>query len=446
MKPIVVVGAGIAGLVVGYKLVKRGYKVIIIEKDVTIGGLAKTFRYDSGFSFDIGPHRFYTQKPQVSEFINNILGNEYLNISRNSQVHFLGKYYSWPLKPLVFFDLPVNITMRSAMELICMILDKKKINKPTFEDYILQNYGPTLYNIFFKAYTKKFLGIEPSDTHSEWAKEGMRRTIIDESIASRHLRDILKLIFMFSPSRTQFIYPVSGIGYFCEKLAEEIKRSGGEIITGTPVAKINYCSQKVEQLSLGNRHIIPELLIWSGSLNNLCSLLSFDPCELGYLSLHLYNIELNKKPKRAFQWCYYGDEKIIFSRVSQTTEFSKNLAPVNRAGLCVEVTSNENITTNFPEITTDRVVNDLKKVDLISNNSDIGNIYTEKIEDAYPVYSLDYPGKLAIVKNKLKIFKNLILLGRTGLFWYNNMDESIENALKTSESIIKKYEETNYGK
>ena len=65
MKPIVVVGAGIAGLVVCYKLVKRGYKVIIIEKDFTIGGLAKTFRYDSGFSFDIGPHRFYTQKPQV---------------------------------------------------------------------------------------------------------------------------------------------------------------------------------------------------------------------------------------------------------------------------------------------------------------------------------------------------------------------------------------------
>ncbi len=53
-----IVGAGIAGLTIGYELAKKGQKVIIVEKEIRPGGLAKSFRYN-GFTFDIGPHRFY---------------------------------------------------------------------------------------------------------------------------------------------------------------------------------------------------------------------------------------------------------------------------------------------------------------------------------------------------------------------------------------------------
>ena len=35
---------------------------------------------------------------------------------------------------------------------------------------VLRQYGPTLYENFFKGYSIKFLGIHPKDTHPDWAK------------------------------------------------------------------------------------------------------------------------------------------------------------------------------------------------------------------------------------------------------------------------------------
>ena len=35
-------------------------------------------------------------------------------------------------------------------------------------------------------------------------------------------------------------------------------------------------------------------------------------------------------------------------------------------------------------------------------------------------------------------FNNLHLAGRTGLFWYNNMDHSMENAFQLSRRLLKK--------
>jgi len=60
----VIVGAGVAGLTAAYKLLEKGHEVIILEKKSDIGGLSRSFRYGS-FIFDIGPHRFFTDRDEV---------------------------------------------------------------------------------------------------------------------------------------------------------------------------------------------------------------------------------------------------------------------------------------------------------------------------------------------------------------------------------------------
>ena len=188
-KPIVIVGAGIAGCVVANELVRNGHKVIVVEKENAIGGLARTFSYNS-FSFDIGPHRFYSEKEEIVSYINRILGEDETIIPRNSMVYFLRKYHGWPLRPKVILNLPLEIIAKSCFELIAIILKKKESKAQNFKDY-----------------TQKFLGLLPEGTHSDWAKESMKRTIIDERMGSRNLFDILKLTLMFKPLRTDFFYP-----------------------------------------------------------------------------------------------------------------------------------------------------------------------------------------------------------------------------------------------
>lgn len=437
MKPIVIAGAGITGCVIARELARRGYRIILVEKDIAVGGLAKTFHYGD-FSFDIGPHRFFSQKPQIIDFIKSVLKDDYTTLARDSEVYFLGKYYPWPLRPTVMFGFPLTITLKSTWVFLLMGIKNKKKEPDDFEDYILTNYGPSLYNVFFKDYTQKFLGIPPKKIHSEWAREGMKRTIIDERIASRNLFDILKLFFIFDSPKTEFIYPIEGIGSFCERLADEVRDCGGEILLNSVITDIKCSPGKIEEIFLKDISIKPEIVIWTGSLGAICDLLKLPWKGLEYLSLLLFNIEMNKPADRNYQWCYYGSNDILFSRVTIPSSFGKSMSPERRSGLSAEVTcrQGDHYWSN-PEILVERVKNDLVKVGLVNQLKDMVNIRTEKICDAYPIYTINYPEDLKKVKGNLSKIQNLMLAGRTGLFWYNNMDDCIENGLETVEDILR---------
>src|SRR5262245_24062322 len=56
--PIVVVGAGLAGLISAALLTRRGLPVVVIERAATPGGRAAT-REKNGFLFNLGPHALY---------------------------------------------------------------------------------------------------------------------------------------------------------------------------------------------------------------------------------------------------------------------------------------------------------------------------------------------------------------------------------------------------
>src|SRR6185369_12748579 len=59
-RPVVVIGAGPAGLTAAYDLTRRGVPTVVFDADVQVGGLAKTVVYKN-FRFDIGGHRFFTK-------------------------------------------------------------------------------------------------------------------------------------------------------------------------------------------------------------------------------------------------------------------------------------------------------------------------------------------------------------------------------------------------
>ena len=105
--PVVIVGAGIAGLTLAHNLANAGKKVVVIEMEKDVGGLARSFRYD-GFTFDIGPHRFHTDDQEVLQFIKKVLEPNLLTIRRKSGVYMFGKYFEWPLASSSIFRLSMR--------------------------------------------------------------------------------------------------------------------------------------------------------------------------------------------------------------------------------------------------------------------------------------------------------------------------------------------------
>lgn len=59
--PIIILGAGIAGLGAAYKLSKDNQHIIVLEKDDTYGGLCGNFTIE-GFRFDRFVHFFFFEE------------------------------------------------------------------------------------------------------------------------------------------------------------------------------------------------------------------------------------------------------------------------------------------------------------------------------------------------------------------------------------------------
>ncbi|MBC8277677.1 MAG: FAD-dependent oxidoreductase, partial [FCB group bacterium] len=202
-KPILIVGAGIAGLTTAHLLAKAGKNVIVVEMEDTIGGLARSFRYDD-FTFDIGPHRFHTDDQEVLQFIKEILGENSMSIPRKSGVYMFGKYFEWPLASSSLFRLPLHIMVKSFFDLIF----KHKIQNPeSFSEHTIAKYGNTLYKVFFKYYTEKFIRIPCEEVHVDWALAGINRAVIDKRVKADTLFDLVKGVLLPQKVDTEFIYP-----------------------------------------------------------------------------------------------------------------------------------------------------------------------------------------------------------------------------------------------
>jgi len=93
--PVLISGAGPAGLTAAYELAKLGLQSVVLEADGQVGGLARTVNYH-GYRFDIGGHRFFSKVPLINELWHEILGEDFLVRPRLSRIHYGGHFFAYP--------------------------------------------------------------------------------------------------------------------------------------------------------------------------------------------------------------------------------------------------------------------------------------------------------------------------------------------------------------
>src|SRR5437763_1719626 len=226
--PILIIGAGPAGLTAAYQLITHGREVRVIEQDAQVGGIARTVEY-KGFRFDIGGHRFFTKVAAVNELWRTMLGKEFLRRPRLSRIYYGGKFFDYPLKPMnALFGLGVWNAFLAAVSYFWSHLRPIR-PEVSVEDWVSNRFGRRLYRIFFKTYTEKVWGIPCHTISAQWAAQRIKGlslwTAVTSMLFSRFQRGPKQIKTLID----EFEYPRHGPGMMWEKFRQEILRRGGAI-------------------------------------------------------------------------------------------------------------------------------------------------------------------------------------------------------------------------
>lgn len=164
MKRIAVVGAGFSGAVIAHQLARAGFTLDVFDSRPHVAGNCYTERdAETGVMVhSYGPHIFHTSNERVWNFIQQF--DQFMPFTNRVKALTGGRVFSLPINLLTinqFFS--KTFTPSEAERFVASIGDLSIKDPQTFEEQALRFVGKELYEAFFKGYTVKQWGTEPSN-------------------------------------------------------------------------------------------------------------------------------------------------------------------------------------------------------------------------------------------------------------------------------------------
>ena len=447
---VVILGAGPAGISAAWRLTKLGYPVTVLERDDAVGGMGRTIKVGD-YSVDFGPHTFHIREtPESKEILKTItpfFGENPLTLVRGTRVLLRGKEYVYPLEILqVLFG--VNPLLSALILFDYSIATIKSMFAPakkedSFEEWGIRNLGRTLYDLCFGIYSARVWGLPTSQISSKQAQR----------VAKLNLKNIIlrTLGIKADPATyfTKYFYPRKGISRLYEGMEREITAAGNQVCLNSPVVRIErtgdtasrviYTANGVEQ------SIACDILLSTLPLPVLVNMMApalpqpviDHAARLRYRSLKLIYIALKRPQLTDYHWVYLLDDDYRVNRMSEQKNVSPDMIPADRTIVCIELSlwKNEPLWTASNEEIYRIALHDLMKMGYGVTEQDVESYYVTDIPTAYPVYELNFEDHLIPVLEGVHSVRNLMTLGRHGLFLNNSMDDNVGLGFQVADHI-----------
>ena len=449
---VVVMGAGPAGLSAAHELIRHGTPVTVVEKDRQVGGIARTHAF-MGCRFDVGPHRFFSKNPEIEALWTEVLGDEFRPVSRLTRILYRGRFFDYPIRASnAFLNLGPIETARCLVSYAQSRLQPVAEPK-SFEDWVSNQFGHRLFEIFFKTYTEKVWGISTSELSADWAGQRIRGLNLVEVIRNALLpaalrggeRTIVKTLV------DAFRYPRLGAGQMWEAVATRLARAGYPVRLGEEVVAVRHAGGRVLSAAVQDRRggtvdMMGSEFISTMPIRELIaklqpaapSIVRAAADALGYRDFITVNVIVDRAEVFPDQWIYVHDPGVKVGRIANFKNFSSAMVDDSGlSGLGMEYFCFE---TDGMWTWSDAELLDLGRRELVAlgicraDEVKAGTVYRQP--KAYPVYDGTYLQHLEVIREWLsRALPNLWLVGRNGMHHYNNQDHSMMTGILVARNI-----------
>ncbi|HLP58873.1 MAG TPA: NAD(P)/FAD-dependent oxidoreductase [Candidatus Deferrimicrobium sp.] len=229
---IAVIGAGIMGLTLAYRLLNRGYDVTLFEKDDRPGGMSASFDFD-GLQIERFYHFFCKPDTPVFELLKELDLDHRLTWKETKMGFFYeGKLYPWgnPFALMKFPGLGFISKLRFGLQVFLSIRRNKwdKLDGLTAAEWLKRFEGEKAYCVLWDSLLRlKFHGFKDAIS-AAWIWRRLRRVGVSRK---NMLRETLA-------------YLEGGVSKILETLEKKINAWGGKILLNADVTYIDIDERK----------------------------------------------------------------------------------------------------------------------------------------------------------------------------------------------------------
>ncbi len=451
--PVVVCGAGPAGLTAAYELGKLGLTCQVLEEDESyVGGIARTAQY-RGYRFDIGGHRFFSKNDEIEELWTEILGTEMLTRDRLSRIFYKGKFFDYPIQAVnALRNLGLLEAARCGFSYMWAKVHPRK-NPKNLEDWVSNQFGYRLFSIFFKTYTEKVWGMSTRELSADWAAQRIKGldlwTVIVTALpwhrTPKSRKEVTKTLI------DHFRYPRLGPGQCWDMVAASLAQRGMPVAMGQKVVGVSRRGRSLLAVATlqrdGSKKEWPaRFVVSSMPLRDLIGMIDPPPPPpvltaaraLRYRDFLTVALIVHKQDLFPDNWIYIHDPIVKVGRIQNFKNWSPDMVAdeqytcVGMEYFCFE---GDGLWNSSDAELIAMAGKELAVLGFCTADEVVDGTVVRQPK-AYPVYDETYADNVETIRTWLESeLPGLFCVGRNGMHKYNNQDHSMLTALIAARRI-----------
>jgi protoporphyrinogen oxidase len=429
-KPVVILGAGVAGLSTSFHLGHRD--AVIFEAQHHYGGHVTSSVRD-GFTWDDGPHISFTTNEYVRELFADSVHGEYEKLDIRATNYFRGNWIEHPAQTHLY-QVPEPLRSQCLTSFLESLPEEGHPEPTNYREWLHQAMGPVFAETFPAAYTRKYWTTDPSNLDVDWIGIRVLRPTVDEVMEGA--KASLDRSTYYVATRDSRYPSRGGFWAYTHRLARG--------------ANISY-GKRIERIDFGRRWLgfsdgteaEYELLVSTIPLPTLIAAAEDAPPDVSEAASLLrctnflyVEVAAAHPTKREEFWVYVYDEDKLSTRISFTEKFSPNNAPKGMTGIQVEVYGSP-----YRPLPSDRVevgrrvIDELIEMGLVEGPNSVVSVNVKFVPWGNVIFDLDRRAALAEVDGYLNRM-GVLRAGRFGEWKYLMTDACVLSGRRAASACL----------